>query len=128
MKVALVLSLVANALLAALLLFSRVNDKPAAAKPVAYCETLKKDIDFFIEGLSKGNDPFFTPLVVRSLGSLLPSCFPDNATMIDATMAELRTNLMHLVAANATAEQKRQSHDNALRIFRELRQLFGSST
>jgi hypothetical protein len=126
MKLALILSLVANAVLAALLIFSSVGDKPGA-KPVAYCEALKKDIDFFIEGLARGNDPLYSPIVVQSLGSLLPSCFPDNETMINATMAELRKNLMHLVT-NSTLEQRRQAHDNALRIFRELRQLYGSST
>jgi hypothetical protein len=125
MKIALVISLMANIVLAGLLVFNGAKGEPSP-KPVAYCEALKRDLDFFIEGLSKGNDPFFTPLAVQSMGSLLPSCFPDNAAMIDATMAELRKYLLHLVAENATQEQKRQAHDNALRIFRELRELYGS--
>lgn len=128
MKAALVLSLIANALLVGLLIFKHVESKPAGSRSVAYCDVLKEDLDFFIEGLANGNDPFFTPIVVRSLGSLLPSCFPDNATMIDATMAELRMQLLHLVAANATEDQKRRAHDSALRMFRELRELYGSST
>jgi hypothetical protein len=124
MKIALVTSLIANLVLAGLLVFSRVKSEPSP-HPVAYCETLKRDIDFFIDGLSKGNDRFFTPIVPQSLGSLLPSCFPDNATMIDATMAELRRHLMHFVTTNATLEERRDAHENALRIFRELRQLYG---
>src|SRR5690606_26719116 len=68
MKAALVLSLIANALLVGLLIFKHVESKPAGSRSVAYCDVLKEDLDFFIEGLAKGNDPFFTPIVVRSLG------------------------------------------------------------
>jgi hypothetical protein len=128
MKITLALSLVANLVLAGLLVVAYTRASPAASKSSGYCEVLKKDLDFFIEGLSKGNDPLFTPIVVQSIGSLLPSCFPDNATMIDASVAELRRHLLHLVAQNSSAEQKRNAHDDALRILRDLRSLYDSST
>lgn len=130
MRITLGISLLANVTLAALLIVrepSGASSAPATA-PIAYCDSLKKDLDFFIEGLVKGNDPFFTPLSIRSMGSLLPSCFPGQAEKINASMGELRQHLLYLVAANTSQEQKRQAHDGALKLFRELRDLFGSST
>lgn len=127
---ALGISLLVNVSLAALLIFRDTNGSSGAptVAPVAYCDSLKKDLDFFIEGLTKGNDPFFTPLSIRTMGSLLPSCFSGQTEKINALLGELRQHLLYLVAANTSQEQKRQAHDGALKLFRELRDLFGSST
>lgn len=130
MKLALALSVLANIVLIVLLVLSRGNDSktiPKVAAPSAeYCDVLKKNLEFFIEGLEKGNDPYYTPVVVTTIGSLLPTCFPAQREKIDASLADLRNHLLYLVAANTSQEQKREAHDNALRIFRELRELYGS--
>ena len=129
MKIAFGISLLVNVALAALLIFREANGAPRTPTmaPVAYCDVLKKDLDFFIEGLTKGNDPFFTPISIRTIGSLLPSCFPGQTEKINASLGELRQHLLYLVAANTSQEQKQQAHDGALKLFRELRELFGSS-
>ena len=130
MKILLGVSLLANVVLAVLLIFGdrKIATTENTLKPMAHCEVLKKDLDFFIEGLTKGNDPFFTPLSVQTIGSLLPSCFPEQASQIDASLRDLRQHLLYLVAENTSKDQKRLAHDSALRLFRELRELFGAST
>lgn len=130
MKIALGVSLLVNVALAMLLTFKEANESSSGPlnAPAAYCDFLRKDLDFFIEGLTKGNDPFFTPLSIRTIGSLLPSCFPGQAEGINASLGALREQLLYLVAANTSQEQKREAHANALKLFRELRDLFGAST
>lgn len=130
MRIALGISLLGNVALAMLLIFREprgVSDTQTIT-PAAYCDILKKDLDFFIEGLIKGNDPFFTPLSIRTMGSLLPTCFPAQAQKISVSLGELRQHLLYLVAANTSQEQKSQAHDEALKRFQELRDLFGPST
>jgi hypothetical protein len=127
MKIALVLSVVANAML---LVLSRGDDsakKSNLPTATSHCDLLKTDLAFFIEGLEKGNDPYYTPVVVTTISRLLPSCFPAQREKIDASFADLRNHLLYLVAANTSQEQKREAHNNALRIFRELHALYGSS-
>jgi hypothetical protein len=132
MKLALALSVICNAILVVVLVASlRGEGRPgsgAAVADVPYCETLKKDLDFFIEGLETKNDPFFSPLAVKTMSGLLPDCFPAHKARIEAAIGELRSHLVYLVAANTSDEQKRQAHDNALLLFRELRGLWGGST
>lgn len=130
MKIALGISLLVNVGLAALLILGEANESPdkPTETTIVYCDLLKKDLDFFIEGLAQGNDPFFTPITIKTLGSLLPSCFAGQDAKINAIVGELRQHLLYLVAANTSQEQKRQAHDSALKLFRELRDLFGSST
>lgn len=130
MKIFLGVSLLANAILAMPLIFGHyeIAATGGALKSKTHCEILKKDLDFFIEGLTKGNDPFFTPLSVKTMGSLLPSCFPEHASQINASLRDLRQHLFHLVAENTSKDQKRLAHDSALDLFRELRELFGAST
>jgi hypothetical protein len=116
MKIAFGISLLVNVGLVALLIFKETKESPGkpTSTTVAYCDSLKKDLDFFIEGLTKGNDPFFTPITIKTLGSLLPSCFPGQTAKINAILGELREHLLYLVAANTSQEQKRQAHDDAL--------------
>jgi hypothetical protein len=133
MKPALALSVAINAILVVVLIMNRGGgDEGKQPAPISndlpYCETLKKDLDFFIEGLEKKNDPFYSPLAVRTMSGLLPSCFPAQKTRIDAALGELRNHLVYIVAANTSDDQKREAHDNALRLFRELRALWGEST
>ncbi len=135
MKPALALSVVANVVLVVVLIMNRGGDDERVENATApipseipYCGTLKKDLDFFIEGLEKKNDPFYTPLAVKTMSGLLPACFPVQKARIAAALGELRSHLVYLVAANTSDDQKKQAHDNALRLFRELRALWGEST
>lgn len=133
MKLTLALSVAVNAILVVLLFMGRgAGEASKSGIPVSndlpYCETLKKDLDFFIEGLEKNNDPFYSPLAVKTMSGLLPGCFPAQKARIEAALGELRNHLVYLVAANTSDDQKRQAHDHALRLFRELRDLWGAST
>ena len=78
--------------------------------------------------LERGNDPFYTPLLTRTLEPVLVACLPSLEVDIVTTMKTLREHLVYLVAANTSAEQKRVAHDAALRIFRDLRGGFGAGT
>lgn len=92
------------------------------------CEKAKGDLDFFIDGLTKDKDPFYTPLAVRTLEHLMAHCLPMHAKAIHDVMPYLREQMVFLVAANATAEQKKHAHDEVLRILREFRARFGAGT
>lgn len=132
MRAALILSVIANLVLAAVMLVNHLGDTPSTKQPVpsqsATCLVLKGDLDFFIEGLDKNNDPFFSPLALRTMSGLLATCFPEHKTRINSTLFQLRNHLVYLVAHNASTEQKRIAHDAALGLFRQLRQLWQAST
>jgi hypothetical protein len=124
LAIALAVSVVANAALAVLLFRERAQ--PRATVPVeALCKRLPTDLDFFIEGLEKNNDPFYTPIITRTFEPTLMHCLPEHADRIKAAILELRGELLQLVGANVPADAKRAAHDNALRLFRELRGMFG---
>lgn len=130
-------SLVANAALAAALAVfhwwparapaPRATNPPVAV-PADVCEIARGDLDFFIDGLVRGNDPFYTPIVVRTLEQLLVVCLPGQKGEIVTVMARLREHLLFLVAANTSPDQKRVAREDALRVFRDLRARFGSGT
>jgi len=90
------------------------------------CEKAKGDLDFFIEGLTKGKDPFYTPLAVRTLEHVMAHCLPLEAKAIHDAMPYLREQMVYLVAVNATEEQRKRAHDEVLRILREFRARFDS--
>ncbi len=92
------------------------------------CEKAKGDLDFLIEGLVKGKDPFYTPLAVRTLEHVLTHCLPFHEKAIHDVMPYLREQMVFLVAANATDEQKKVAHDEVLRILREFRARFDTGT
>ncbi len=88
------------------------------------CDKAKADLDFFIDGLVKGKDPFYTPLAVRTLEHVLAHCLPFHEKAIRDVMPYLREQMVYLVAANATDAQKKTAHDEVLRILREFRARF----
>jgi hypothetical protein len=60
--------------------------------------------------------------------SAMPSMFSAISPPAAAAILELRGELLQLVGANVPADAKRAAHDNALRLFRELRGMFGVSS
>jgi hypothetical protein len=127
-------SLIANVVLSVVVAVGWRGEKKAEEVPTvapprgpdALCDTARGDLDFFIEGLQKGNDPFYTPLAIRTLGPVLAYCLPHQRSEIDRAMAFLRERMAYLVAANATPAQKAQAHDEVLRSFIHLRGYFDS--
>jgi hypothetical protein len=129
-KILLVVSLASNVVLAGLLLFGDEPDgaRDSSAGEKSLCAQIPASLDFFIEGLEKGHDAFYTPIAVHALDKLLMHCVPSRADDISSVMPHLRQQLMYMVTANTPPDRKRAAHDEALRIFRELRAWQASGT
>jgi hypothetical protein len=123
-KVGLPVSLAINVALGAALFvgYRRHAQRVAAARGL--CGSVEGNLSFLIDGLERGNDPFYTPLAVQQLESTVVFCRPGLKDHLASVMPTLRQHLIYLVAANTTDEQKRRAHDEALAILRELRARF----
>ena len=122
----LVASLLANAALVFILVIrdssdGSPGDQERDPQRVELCEKVAADIDFFIHGLENGQDPFYSPLIVRTLAHALAYCNPAMADELETSMHFLRRQLLYLVSQNVGAEQKTQARDEALEAFRHLK-------
>jgi hypothetical protein len=118
-------SVLANVVLVVLLVLGGGSDetrRDAAAKEL--CNKVEKDLNFFIEGLERDKDAFYSPLVVRTLEHAIRYCEPSMADELETRMHFLRQQLVYLVAQNVSPERKKTAHDEALKSFRELKEQF----
>jgi hypothetical protein len=125
LKIALGISIALN-VAGALYLITRGGGS-SPKQPAGLCERAKADLDFFIDGLNRGNDAFYSPLIVRTLEPVLEQCLPAHRDDLGPAFQHLRASLVNLIAVNADPETKRGAHKDALEIFRELRAMFGGA-
>jgi len=112
LAVALVVSLAANVAL----LLTR-NSSPERN----VCADVAQALDFYIEGLEKGNDPLYSPIIPRGLEPGLLACRPEMADELEPQLAFLRGELAKLSIAGAAPAARAKARAAALEEFRRLR-------
>jgi hypothetical protein len=123
LKIALGASMALN-VAAVVYLLTRDGSTSTSKEPATLCDRAKADLDFFIDGLNRGNDAFYSPLIVRTLEPVMEQCLPASRDDLGPAFQHLRASLLTLITVNADPETKRRAHDDALKIFRELRGMF----
>lgn len=101
------------------------SSPPASGKPAStdeLCAEARKDVAFFIEGLQKGQEAYYTPLAGRTLEPVVLHCRPRAAQHVRATFKQLRDQLLLLLVANKTSprEDRQKYIDAAIRLFTEI--------